>query len=178
MFISPGAGCGPPLFFGFKQSLKVPINKIIALILILCFIVPLGAREKREPDLHLQAIHSVFVKGNNEAAIKAREGLERWTCYSPASDCDKADAVLEIEQQMSVNRSILSSSIERAMVSATLTNKAGDLIWSKTSSQDSGWRHTGAGSAAQSILVNLHLAGYPDVKISLHAVKRAGRPGQ
>ena len=79
--------------------------------------------KKREADSRLQQVKTVFIRGASEEAAKAREKIEKRTCYRLALSPDKADAILEIE------RSVLTGA-----VSATMTTKNGEIIWSGDSS--------------------------------------------
>ncbi len=148
--------------------------------LTICLVVPgwAGRKREKEADPRLRAIHTVFVKGNSEAAVKARGDLEKWTCFNLAANPTKADAVLEIDQQMSRNDSFLKNNSERAIVSASLTTKDGDLLWSDTSSSDAGIVHTGAGMSVADILFKLQKSAFPEMlkKAGMHGVHRDACP--
>jgi hypothetical protein len=155
--------------------MKTYLTVLIAALFLAC---PLLARKKRQIDPRVSALKTVFVKGNNEAAVKAREKMNDWTCFTLAINPDKADAILEFQQEQSVNGTFLADSIEKSVVSATLTAKDGDMLWSGSSAHEAGFVHTGAGSAAQTILFKLNHLAFPEVKTGFHGVNRGTCPGQ
>jgi hypothetical protein len=85
-------------------------------------------------DQRLQAIVSVFVSGNNQAAEKARDTLRNEkTCLRLAPNAAESDAVLEIALESQSQGGVLRSFGGRASIaSGTLTLKSGDLVWSRS----------------------------------------------
>jgi hypothetical protein len=138
--------------------------------------VPAVGLKKRTVDPRLREVRTVFIKGNNEAAVKARDDLSKWTCFRLAKNAGAADAMLEFSQQQSVNGALLSSNRERSIVSAELTTKDGDVLWSKSATQDAGFINTGAGSAARSVLFHLQRDAFPEVKLGFRGVDKGGCP--
>jgi hypothetical protein len=128
-------------------------------------------RKKADTDPRIQQVRRVFVKGNNEAAVKARENLSKWTCFSLAKNTAEADAVLEFSQQQSVDGAVFSSNRERSIVSAELTSKDGDVLWSKSATGDAGLINTGAGSAARSVLGHLQRDAFPEAKLGFRGLQ-------
>jgi hypothetical protein len=98
-------------------------------------------------------IHKVFIKGNNEAATAARnreipkDTDMRIACFGLVANEALADATLEISQDTAPNG--------RVTASGTLTDHAGNLVWSE-SKQSFGISHlTGeseARDASQSLM--------------------------
>ena len=112
----------------------------------------------------------LFRSGNNEAAVKARENLSKWTCFHLAKNAGAADGVLDFSQEQSVSGALISSNRERSIVSGELTTKDGDVLWSKSATQDAGIINTGAASAAHSVLLHLQQDAFPQVKIGFRGV--------
>jgi len=133
--------------------------------------VPAVGRKKAEVDPRVQEVRTIFIKGNNEAAVKARENLSKWTCFRLAKNASAADGILEFSQQQSVSGAVFSSNRERSIVSGELTSKDGDVLWSKSATQDAGLINTGAGSAARSVLVHLQRDAFPQVKLGFRGVE-------
>jgi hypothetical protein len=102
-------------------------------VLCLLLAVPLMARQK--PVAALSGISSVFVQGNNQAAEKARDDLSKSnSCLALATKASDADAVLDISVAMPARDNTMQGLFGPAtsIVSATLTMKSGDLVWSKS----------------------------------------------
>jgi hypothetical protein len=133
--------------------------------------VPTAGRKKAEVDPRVQQVRSIFIKGNNEAAVKARENLSKWTCFHLAKNASEADGTLEFSQEQSVSGAVFSSNRERSIVSGELTSKDGDVLWSKSVTQDAGLINTGAGSAAHSVLLHLQQDAFPQVKVGFRGVE-------
>lgn len=125
------------------------------------------AGRKRTVDPRVRDVRTVFIKGNNEAAVKARASLSTWTCFRLAANPGQADATLDFSQQQSVSGAMFSANRERSIVSAELTSKNGDVLWSQSASQDAGIINTGAGSATHSVLSYLQADAFPGVKAGL-----------
>ena len=123
--------------------------------------IALASRRKTaDPDPRVRDVRIVFIKGNNEAAIRARQNLSKWTCFRFANSPGHADAVLDFSQQQSVSGALISANRERSIVSAELTAKDGDVLWSGSATQDAGIINTGAGSAAIYVLRQLQAAAF------------------
>jgi hypothetical protein len=86
------------------------------------------AKKTKEANPQLAGIRTVYVKGNNETAVKAREKLTQWTCFESAPNAKDADAVLEFSQQQGVSGSVFSSNRERSIVSAELGEKESPAV--------------------------------------------------
>ena len=111
--------------------------------------IALASRRKTaDLDPRVRDVRIVFIKGNNEAAVRARQNLSKWTCFRLANSPSHADAILDFSQQQSVSGALISANRERSIVSAELTAKEGDVLWSGSATQDAGIINTGAGSAA------------------------------
>lgn len=128
-------------------------------------------RKKAEVNPRVQQVRTIFIKGNNEAAVKARENLSKWTCFRLAKNASEADGILEFSQEQSVSGALLSSNRERSIVSGELTTKDGDVLWSKSATQDAGIINTGAGSAAHSVLFHLQQDAFPQIKVGFRGVE-------
>jgi hypothetical protein len=63
----------------------------------------------------------VYVKGHSRAAMKVRESLEAFTCYS-AGDLDKSAAILHVDH-------LVASSGRRSWVVIFLTNHQNNVLW-------------------------------------------------
>lgn len=92
------------------------------------------ANGKDKPDPRVQAVTSIFVAGNNQAAEKARSLLRGGkTCFVLADRAADADAVLEITAESQTKGGMIGSLGARNWIaSGTLTLKSGELIWSKS----------------------------------------------
>jgi len=134
------------------------------------------ASHKKAVDPRVQQVRTIFVKGNNEAAVKARENLSKWTCFRLANDAGQADATLEFSQQQSVSGAVLSANRERSIVSADLTTKDGDVVWSASATQDAGLINTGAGSAARYVLNHLQADAFPEIKLGFRGLDQSNCP--
>ena len=116
----------------------------------------------------LADVHSIFIDGNNEAASNARNHLLKIASKHPGSPCfrltgvrTKADATLEIDERDTAGGSggiFGGTNLETTVASGTLTNAEGDLLWSNSKQGMQGMFHTGAGDAAQMLLVPLYIA--------------------
>jgi hypothetical protein len=104
----------------FSTSLSVAI-------LLLCAFAQ--AREKKEPNPNLVNIRELFIKGNNEAATEARKRLlvprdkaVTVYCFGLVGNEAMADGTLEISQDTAPDGAVT--------VSGTITDRAGNLLWS------------------------------------------------
>jgi hypothetical protein len=91
------------------------------------------ARSKTESDPRLKDVRSIFIAGNNQAAEKAREEMRKdgdkgKACFTLVSNPKDADAVFEMGTDTARDSELLHT--RDWIVSATLTLKSGDLIWS------------------------------------------------
>lgn len=102
-------------------------------VLILLLIAALSFCADRA-DPRLKSVGSVFVKGNNQAAERARESLRQGkTCFTLAGKAEDADAIMEIATETQSQGGVFGSMGARAWIaSATLTLKSGDLVWSRS----------------------------------------------
>jgi hypothetical protein len=98
----------------------------VALLLLCPFA---QARGKKEPNPNLVNIHKLFIKGNNEAATVARKRVliprdqaTRASCFGLVGNEAMADGTLEISQETAPDGTVTAS--------GTLTDRAGNLLWS------------------------------------------------
>lgn len=131
---------------------------------------------KNTVDPRVRDVRTVFIKGNNEAAVRARQDLSKWTCFRLANSPSQADATLEFSQQQSVSGALFSANRERSIVSAELTARDGDVLWSGSATQDAGLINTGAGSAAGHVLHQLQAGAFPEVKAGFRGIDQLGCP--
>jgi len=143
---------------------------------LLCFPESAFTSKKKTVDPRVRDVRTVFIKGNNEAAVKARQNLSKWTCFRLAGGPGQADATLEFSQQQSVSGSPISANRERSIVSAELTTKDGDVVWSGSATQDAGLVNTGAGSAASHVLFLLQADAFPQVKTGFRGPDQSACP--
>jgi hypothetical protein len=61
-------------------------------------------------------------------------------------------------------------------VSAELTAKDGDVLWSGSAAQDAGLINTGAGSAARYVLYQLQAGAFPEMKIGFRGIDQSSCP--
>jgi hypothetical protein len=135
-----------------------------------------GRRKTADLDPRVRDVRIIFIKGNNEAAVRARQNLSKWTCFRLANSPGHADAVLDFSQQQSVSGALISANRERSIVSAELTAKDGDVLWSGSATQDAGIINTGAGSAATYVLRQLQAAAFPQVKMGFRGLDQSACP--
>jgi hypothetical protein len=145
------------------------------LFLMLAFLcLPESAFTSREKavDPRVRDVRTVFIRGNNEAALRGRQDLSKWTCFRLANSPSQADATLDFSQQQGgalfhANRSI---------VSAELTTKDGDVLWSGSATRGDGPINTGAGSAASYVLRQLQAGAFPEVRTGFRGIDQSGCP--
>ena len=142
----------------------------------LCLPESAFASRKQTVDPRVRDVRIIFIKGNNEAAVKARQNLSNWTCFRLANSPGQADATLDFSQQQSVSGAVFSGNRERSIVSAELTAKDGGVLWSGSATQDAGLINTGAGSAANHVLLQLERDAFPQVKIGFRGVNQSACP--
>jgi hypothetical protein len=150
------------------------IVSVVTVALVAIATGQIQAGRKKTVNPRVREVRTIFIKGNNEAAVRARESLEKFTCFRLASNPSQADATLELSQQQSVNGAIFLGSRERTIVSAELTNKDGDLLWSDSATQGAGFINTGAGSAALYILYHLQNNAFPEAKLGFGDIGTLG----
>jgi len=101
--------------------------------LLLCSVPCIAQTDLKTERLQkIQAVHTIFVDGNNVGALKAREQIEKGkTCFTLALKAADADAVFAVgtDSQMEDAR----WGIRDYIVTGTLTNKDGELLWSQNS---------------------------------------------
>jgi len=103
--------------------------KTLAVVLVLVAFA--FARSKPQSDPRLKDVHSIFVAGNNQAAEQVRDEIQKGkSCFSLASNPKDADAVFEMGSDSARNGALMDT--RDWIVSATLTLKSGDLIWSNS----------------------------------------------
>jgi hypothetical protein len=149
-------------------AIMVKTRVLSRLRLVSCLIVivssyELAAKKPKPANPMLSQIHTVFVKGNNEATVKARENLEDHTCYHLAPAEAKADAVLELDW-----------SVRGGRVSGTLTTKDGEVVWTGVSSGEtfrSSYGH--AGEEVNLLFRRLQNAGWPGSVKSFHGLDKS-----
>lgn len=113
-------------------------------------------------------VRTIFIDGNNEAASNARNDMLKIAskhpnraCFRPVGIRKAADAILEIAESDTAGGSggiLGGTSLETTVASGTLTNAEGDLLWSNSKQGMQGVFHTGAGDAAQMLLLPLYIA--------------------
>jgi len=163
----------------FMSSGRAFTVKKIWLFFVLAFLCLPGSAftsRRQTVDPRVREVRTIFIKGNNEAAVGARQNLSRWTCFRLVNSPSLADATLEFSQQQSVSGAIFSANRERSIVSAELTAKSGDVRWSGSATQDAGLINTGAGGAASYVLRQLEAAAFPQVKIGFRGLDQSGCP--
>lgn len=123
------------------------------------------------PDSAIKSItdvRTILIDGNNEAASNARNDLLKIAskhpnraCFKPVGIRKAADAILEIAESDTAGGSggiFGGTNLETTVASGTLTDAAGDLLWSNSKQGVQGVFHTGAGDAAQMLLLPLYIA--------------------
>jgi hypothetical protein len=113
-------------------------------------------------------VRTILIDGNNEAASNARNDLLKIAskhpnraCFKPVGVRRAADAILEIAESDTAGGSggiFGGTNLETTVASGTLTDAAGDLLWSNSKQGVQGVFHTGAGDAAQMLLLPLYIA--------------------
>lgn len=123
---------------------------------ITILIIPyLATAKKKTVDPRVREIKTIFITGSGTAAVKGRERLEEKTCYKLATNKDKADAVLQLNQDVE-------HAAGRGTVTAELTDtKSGDLIWSSSQKAQTMFSDVGdpADKAMKRILIELNEVG-------------------
>jgi len=152
----------------FKRTIAQLTAVLVAITIVLVAREVL-AKQRPASDPRMRQIRTVFIKGNNEAAVNARKELEWWTCYQLANSETKADAVLEVASDPS----------HREAVNFTLTTAGGDLIWSWTS-QSGGALIFGPdydpGISVMRGLKRLQKDAWPEMKAHFRGVDRSACP--
>lgn len=90
---------------------------------------------KDKPDPRLAGVTTIFVTGNNQAAEKIREQLsKRKSCLTLALKADDSDAILDVstDTKSQGDSGFGAFGAREWIVSATLTLKSGELLWSKS----------------------------------------------
>lgn len=88
------------------------------------------AAKNKAPNPDLANVHSIFIEGNNEAAIRARKFFtDHESCFTLTSDKNAADGILSIEQESNVQSMVWGNATR---VNGGLTTKDGKLVWSDT----------------------------------------------
>ncbi|MHB8303838.1 MAG: hypothetical protein ACYDC6_13530 [Acidobacteriaceae bacterium] len=113
-------------------------------------------------------VRTVFIDGNNEAASNARTDILKIAskhpnraCFRPVGIRKAADAILEITESDTAGGSggiFGGTNLETTVASGTLTDAAGDLLWSDSKQGFQGTFHTGAGDAGKKLLWSLFLS--------------------
>jgi hypothetical protein len=79
----------------------------------------------------LKTVRSLFVEGNNDAAVKIREEIEKGkTCFILSLKQSDADATFAITSDSQLQADLLP--VRDAIVSGNLTNQTGELLWSNS----------------------------------------------
>jgi hypothetical protein len=138
--------------------LEVGVKPAPAVIVALALIAVGAFAQGEKPPL--TGLRVLFVKGNNEAATKMREmlskGKGRLSCLRLASKEDAADGTLEVSvSNISDSGALGSLGRRHSSVSATLTTRSGDLIWSGDRRFSDAPFMSGAKSAADILLHDL-----------------------
>jgi hypothetical protein len=152
------------------------VTKILPFLLLACLPLTAFVNKKRTTDPRLHQVRTIFIKGNNQAAVTARENLSKWTCFILANNPTQAGATLDLAQQESVNGSIFSANRERSIITAELTAPDGSVLWNDSATRDAGFVNTGAGSAAHFILEHLQADAFPTATMGLRGVRASSCP--
>ena len=118
---------------------------------------PLTQPSTATTSVSISDVRSIFISGNNEATADARRNLLKIQSKSPDHACfhisgvrAAADAVLDLNESDTSGGSggiFGGNGHETTVVSGSLTNKNGDLLWSDAKQGIQGIVHTGAGDA-------------------------------
>ena len=133
-------------------------NQVCVLALVLSLTASIAWAKKKQVDERLRSVNTIFVKGNSQAADRAREMLRegKKTCFSVAGRADDADAVLELGDSAVGDPGMLGTlGARHNVVSGTLTLKSGDLVWSHSARFSDAPFMSGAKTAADILLSNL-----------------------
>jgi hypothetical protein len=113
-------------------------------------------------------VRTIFISGNNEAAANARNDLLKIASEHPDNACFRlsgvpklADATLDISERDTAGGSggiFGGTNLETTVASGTLTDAAGDLLWSNSKQGIQGVVHTGAGDAVKMLLWSLYVS--------------------
>lgn len=138
--------------------------KMRTFLLVFLLGLPIVAPCKDKPDPRLATVTTVFVKGNNQGAKKARATLGSGkTRLSLATKAEGADAVLEVAaESQSMGGGFGGFGGRTWVVSGTLTLESGDLVWSHSQRFSDDPLRSG-GKISGELLVK-HLAADADCK--------------
>jgi len=92
-------------------------SPLLVLTLLVC---ASGLLAKDKPDPRLREVNTIFVKGDNPAAQKTRDGYRKGRCMIAVDSEIDADAVFEVDVVQTGNV---------ATVSGVLTLQSGETIW-------------------------------------------------
>lgn len=153
-------------------DLSFPRSLLMVVAFALFASAPAVGRKKAEADPRVQRVRTILIKGNNEAAVKARENLSKWTFFRLAKNANEADSILQFSQEQGGGGPLFSSSHRgKSIVSGELPSKGGDVLWSNSSWEYDGLRNTGAEDAAHSVLLDLQQDAFPQVKARFRGVE-------
>lgn len=150
-------------------------NQIILLVACLSLAVPAVARKHQKEDPAVAAIHKLYVKGNNEAASNMRKILmgrtgkmnnlmsghgDQGGCFQIVGNESVADGTLEVAEERTSGglEGFFGTNNASTVVSATLSDKQGNLVWSDSKQGLSGIIHTGSGDGARNLAFALERA--------------------
>lgn len=107
------------------------ITSVFLLVLVAGGVVLTSqAAKNKAPNPDLANVHSIFIEGNNEAAIKARKFFtDHESCITLTSDKNAADGILSMDQESNVRSMVWGNGTR---VNGGLTTKDGKLVWSDT----------------------------------------------
>ena len=105
--------------------------KALLIVILLCGASTAQTSITPERLEKLQAVHSIFVQGNNQGAEKIREEMEKGkTCFTSVLKASDADAVLDVNSDSVMQSGLLG--IRDYIISGNLTNTQGELLWAKS----------------------------------------------
>jgi hypothetical protein len=149
-------------------------KQFVLVIACISLAAPAWARRHKE-DPAVAVIHKLYVKGNNEAASNMRKILGGKTgrldnlmsghgnqggCFQLVGNETAADGVLEVAEERTSGgvEKLFGSNNASTVVSATLSDRQGNLVWSDSKQGMSGLVHTGSGDGARNLAFALQRA--------------------
>jgi hypothetical protein len=87
--------------------------------------------QSTDRTVKLKAVHTIFISGNNQAAEKMRDELEKGkTCFALSLKAASSDATLDVASDSQLGGGSLG--VRDWVVSGNLTNADGELLWSRS----------------------------------------------
>jgi len=113
-----------------------------------------GGKKERRVVPELGKVNTLFVIGNSQAADKAREMLkEGKLCLALAPKKEEADAVLDVSDSATGDGGVLRT--RTSIVSATVTLRSGELVWSGSQRFSDAPFTSGSKTAAKLLMTDL-----------------------